>query len=470
MRKLQKLEPQKVFAFFEDLCAIPHGSGNTKEISDYCKNYAKKRGLFCIQDEHNNIIIKKDATEGYEDRPAVILQGHLDMVCEKDADCEINFETDGLDIYVDGDYIKARGTTLGGDDGIAVAMALAILDSDTLSHPALEVLFTTDEETGMYGAEGLDASLLSAKRLINIDTESEGIFTVGCAGGARAELSLSLPLLPLDKDCVTVTVKGLLGGHSGTEIDKGRQNANIILAKFLGTISSFRLVSINGGLKDNAITARSECVLYCENLTQEFADEFANSIRVDTDSGLEIIISNAGKCSFAADEATSKKAVEFLLALPNGVQNMSHDIEGLVETSLNLGILKTEDSKICASFAVRSSVGTEKTALLSKLEKTAKEFGAEYSSHGHYPAWEYKKDSPLRDCMLKTYKEFYGGEPVVEIIHAGLECGLFSEKIEDLDTVSIGCNVDYIHTPREQLSISSAERTFRFLCKTLENL
>lgn len=470
MRKLENLEPKKVFYFFEDLCAIPHGSGNTKKISDYCKDFAEKRGLFCIQDEHNNIIIKKDATKGYEDHPAVILQGHLDMVCEKDADCQINFETDGLDIYVDGDYVKARGTTLGGDDGIAVAMALAILDDDTLSHPALEVLFTTDEETGMYGAEGLDASHLSAKQMINIDTEAEGIFTVGCAGGARAELSLPFTLSPLDKSCIRVTVKGLLGGHSGTEINKGRQNSNMVLAKFLSTLPSFRLVSINGGLKDNAITAYSECIVYCEGLTQKTATDFANSIRIDTDGGLEIFVEDAEKQAFAIDEKTSKKAVEFLLALPNGVQTMSADIAGLVETSLNLGILKTEEDKISASFAVRSSVGAEKTKLLTKLENIAKDFGAEYSTCGHYPAWEYRKNSPLRESMLKTYKEFYGGEPVVEIIHAGLECGLFSEKIEGLDTVSIGCNVNYIHTPREQLSISSAERSFLFICKILENL
>lgn len=470
MRKLMNLEPRKVFEVFEDLCAIPHGSGNTKKISDYCKDFANERGLFCIQDEHNNIIIKKAATKGYEDHPAVILQGHLDMVCEKDPDCQINFETDGLDIYIDGDYIKARSTTLGGDDGIAVAMALAVLDDNSLSHPALEVLFTTDEETGMYGAKGLDASHLSAKRLINIDTEAEGVFTAGCAGGARAELLLPFPSLPLDKECFTVTVTGLLGGHSGNEINRGRQNANIILAKFLSTLPPFRLVSINGGLKDNAITAHSECVIYCDSITQEIADEFADSVRVDTDSGLKITVTKAGFESFAADQATSKKAVEFLLSLPNGVQAMSREIDGLVETSLNLGILKTIDGKISASFAVRSNIGKEKLSLLSRLETASKDFGVEYSTSGHYPAWEYRKDSPLRESMLKTYKEFFGGEPVIEVIHAGLECGLFSEKIEGLDTVSFGCNVNYIHTPREQLSISSAERSFRFLIKILENL
>ncbi len=470
MRKLENLNPKNVLSFFEDLCAIPHGSGNTKRISDYCKAFAEQRGLFCIQDEHNNIIIKKPASKGYEEHPAVILQGHLDMVCEKEHNCQINFETDGLDIYVDGDFIKARGTTLGGDDGIAVAMALAVLDDDTLSHPPLEVLFTTDEETGMYGAEGLDASHLSAKRMINIDTEAEGVFTAGCAGGARAELTLPVTKLPLDKECVTVTVTGLLGGHSGNEINRGRQNANLVLAKFLSTLPSFRLVSINGGLKDNAITSHSEAVLFCEDITEEKAKTFADSVRVDTDNGLEITVTKAGTCALAADRATSKKAVEFLLALPNGVQKMSEDIEGLVETSLNLGILKTEEDKITASFAVRSNVGKEKAALLSRIESIAEEFGAAYASFGHYPAWEYRKDSPLRESMLKTYKEFYGGKPVVEVIHAGLECGLFSEKIPGLDTVSFGCNVNYIHTPREQLSISSAERSYRFFLKILENL
>ena len=470
MNGLENLKPKKVFSFFLELCKIPHGSGNTKQISDFCVNFAKERGLFCLQDSLNNVIIKKDATAGYENHPPVILQGHLDMVCEKEPDCDIDFERDGLIVFEKDGFLAAKGTTLGGDDGIAVAMALAVLDSNDLAHPPLEAVFTVDEETGMYGAEGLDCSALSGKLLINIDSEDEGVLTVGCAGGARAELSLPFPQSPLNEECFTVTVSGLLGGHSGAEIDKGRLNSNRVLAEFLSSLPDFRLVDIEGGLKDNAIPARSVCTVFSKALSQKKSDEFVQKIKTECDPDLNITVESAGVCPLAADEPLSRKAVDFLLTLPNGIQATSEDITGLVETSLNLGILKTEKEKLCLSFAVRSSKNAQKTALLDKMETIAKRFGAEFSTHGHYPAWEYRECSRLRDTMSAAFENLYGRLPKISVIHAGLECGLFCDKIEGLDAVSFGPDMADIHTPRERLSIASVERSYNYLCEILKRL
>lgn len=468
---LSGLKPERVFYYFEKLCAIPHGSGNCKRISEYCLSVAKDLGLECFTDEHFNVIIKKDATIGYENKPTVILQGHLDMVCEKDEKSSIDFLKDGLELKVTDDYVSANGTTLGGDDGIAVAMALAILEDKSLKHPPIEVLFTTDEETGMYGAVGLDASILEGKMLINIDSENEGVFTVGCAGGARAEISLPIKKEKISGDCYKITVSGLKGGHSGVEIDKGRLNANIVLANFLNTIGAdFNIIEINGGLKDNAIPLLSECLICCDEDLSDKAKEFSLKNKVDTDIGLLVSVEKTNNVAEGFSTKFSKKVVDFLLTVPNGIQAMSKDIEGLVETSLNLGILKTKDDFIELSFAVRSSKNNSKSKLLNKLEKVAIEFGGVFSQHGHYPAWEYRKNSPLRDKMVEVYKNIYGKTPVVETIHAGLECGILSDKIKDLDAVSIGPDMCDIHTSREKLSISSTKRVYEFLCELLKNM
>lgn len=470
MRCLENLNPADVFGYFEDICSIPHGSGNTKAVSDYCVDFAKKHGLSHVQDYLGNIVIKKPASNGYEEHSPVILQGHLDMVCEKDADCDIDMETEGLSLFTDGDLLGAHGTTLGGDDGIAVAMVLAVLADNTLPHPPIEAVFTVDEETGMYGAEGINPALISGRTLINIDSEDEGVLTAGCAGGARAELSLPFQKKSACEEYYTVKVSGLRGGHSGVEIDKGRYNANCLLANFLLTLPSFRLADIHGGLKDNAIPALSECTVCCDADIKAAADEFVKANYRETDPDFKITVTPAEKISLAADSDESLSAARFLAELPNGIQAMSEDIDGLVETSLNLGILKTENGKINASFAVRSSKNAKKAELLEKLEVLANKYGAQYSSHGHYPAWEYRKSSPLRDTMINAYEKLYGTRPTVAVIHAGLECGLFSEKLENLDAVSFGPNMLDIHTPRERLSVSSTQRTYRYLCEILKML
>ena len=476
--KLSGLKPESVFSYFEQICAIPHGSGNTKAISDYLVMFAKEQGLRYIQDELNNVILFGDATPGYEDRAPVIIQGHMDMVCEKDADCPLNMETDGLDIVHDGDYVFARGTTLGGDDGIAVAYALALLADKTIPHPALEVVITVDEETGMFGADGIDLSMLKGRTLLNIDSEEEGIFTVSCAGGARGTITLPLERRAVYGPCVRLTVEGLQGGHSGVEIHKNRANANKVMGEFLSRVQKLMplcITKLSGGAKDNAIPRSCEVTLvalgmYIERIN-DVAAQLQQEIREQYDEP-EAIVRGDDVDALGGNALTTEctaKVIALLNSVPNGVQAWSKDIEGLVQTSLNLGIAEM-DEELKLIFAVRSSVNTEKTELLEKLKALAEFHGAAYSQMGDYPAWEYKPDSHLRDTMIRVYRELYNKEPQVIAIHAGLECGLLSEKLPGLDCVSIGPEMHDIHTSRERLGIASVERTWNFILEILKAL
>lgn len=469
-RVLSGLSPERVFQIFEDICNIPHGSGNTKRISDYCVNFAKECGLYVLSDELNNVIIKKPASIGYEIHEPVVLQGHLDMVCEKEADCDFDFTTDALKLKVSGDYVSASKTTLGGDDGIAVSIILALLEDNTLKTPPVEAIFTTDEETGMYGAAGLDTSLIAAKRFINIDSEDEGVFTVGCAGGARVDISLPLEREAYSGKAYKVEISGLIGGHSGTEINKGRLNANKVLAGFLKKLGLGTLVSeISGGNKDNAIPVNASCVVCSNADIFKLASEYETENRSPKDDNLRITVSSV-ECETAFNRESSKQIIDILSELPSGVISMSRDIEGLVETSLNLGIMKIKDKAFYISLSVRSSKSAEKNKLIKSLEEISRKYNAYFSVYGDYPAWEYRKSSPLRDKMIEVFKDMYGREPKIEVIHAGLECGLFAEKIKDIDAVSIGPDLFDIHTPRERLSVSSVERTYNYICRVLEAL
>jgi len=476
--RLAGLQPENVFHWFEQLCAIPHGSGNTKKISDFLVEFAKARSLRYIQDGLNNVIIFKDGTEGYTDHPAVILQGHMDMVCEKDADCAIDMETDGLDITHDGEYIFAKGTTLGGDDGIAIAYALALLDAKDISHPSLEVVITVDEETGMYGAAGIDLSMLQGRTLLNVDSEEEGIFTVSCAGGARGRITLPVQRRAVYGPCVRLTVEGLQGGHSGVEIHKNRANANKVMGEFLSRVQQLMplcITKLTGGAKDNAIPRSCEVTLvalgmYIERIN-DVAAQLQQEIREKYDEPDAIIrgddVDALGGNALTTED--SAKVIALLNAAPNGVQAWSQDIEGLVQTSLNLGVATLEDA-LELTFAVRSSVNKEKRELLDRLKELAQMTGGSYSETGDYPAWEYKADSHLRDTMVRVYRQMYGDEPQVVAIHAGLECGLLSEKLPGLDCVSIGPEMHDIHTSRERLGIASVGRTWNFICEILKNL
>ncbi len=476
--KLSGLEPKAVFTYFEALCAIPHGSGNTKQISDYLIAFAKAHSLRYEQDSLNNVIIFADGTCGYENHQPVIIQGHMDMVCEKDADCPIDMDTDGLDIAHDGTYVFAKGTTLGGDDGIAVAYALALLADNTIPHPPLEVIITVDEETGMDGATGIDLSSLKGRTMLNIDSEEEGIFTVSCAGGARACINLPVQRRAVYGPCVKLTVEGLQGGHSGVEIHKNRANANKVMGELLSRVQKLMPVCITklvGGAKDNAIPRACEVTfvalgMYIERIN-EITEQLQKEIREQFDEP-NVIIRGDDVDALGGNALTSEcsaKVIALLNASPNGVQAWSADIDGLVQTSLNLGVVTLDDA-LHLTWAVRSSVNSEKTALLEKLSALAEFHGAEFTSHGDYPAWEYKKDSPLRDTMAKVYADMYGKAPEIVAIHAGLECGLLSEKLPGLDCVSIGPNMQDIHTSRERLEIASVKRVWEYLLELLKAL
>ncbi len=476
--KLAGLEPASVFSYFEKLCSIPHGSGNTKAISDYLVSFAKEHNIRYIQDDFNNVILFGEGTCGYEDHAPVILQGHMDMVCEKDEDCPIDMQTEGLDISHDGAYIFANGTTLGGDDGIAVAFALALLADKSIPHPPLEVVITVDEETGMYGAAGIDLSMLRGRTLINIDSEDEGIFTVSCAGGARGSIILPMERHPVYGPCVKLTVEGLQGGHSGVEIHKNRANANKVMGEFLSRVQQLMpvcITSLSGGAKDNAIPRSCQVTLvamgmYIERIN-DIAQQLQNELRENYDEPDAIVrgddVDALGGNALSTQD--SARVIALLNAAPNGVQAWSADIPGLVQTSLNLGVVELS-KELRMTFAVRSSVNQDKRELLDRLAQLAEFHDAQYSETGNYPAWEYKKDSVLRDAMVRVYTKLFGKEPQVVAIHAGLECGLLSEKLPGLDCVSIGPDMHDIHTSRERLDIGSTQRTWQFLLEILKNL
>ena len=481
MAVLDGLKPQAVFQYFEALCAIPHGSGNTKPISDYCVRFARERGLRCIQDESNNVIIFKDGTPGYEQSAPVMLQGHLEMVCEKTADCPLDFERDGLILRLDGDTISADGTTLGGDDGIAVAYGLALLASDDIPHPPLEVVFTTDEEIGMFGAAALDCSPLKARTMLNVDSEEEGILLVSCAGGCCVSCHLPVQRETVKGVQITLTAGGLVGGHSGVEIDKGRANANQLLGRALNELGkelSYTLIDVSGGLKDNAIPREAVAHLVVEAdavdrvraFAEKYQEIFAAEFRA-TEPALSLTVEagEAGEASAMSGD-TKTAVIAALVNLPGGIQRMSADIPGLVQTSLNMGILSTSDSGVTMSFAVRSSVGTEKEELCSRIANLMGVLGGTVDRVGDYPAWEYKPDSRLRDLMVEVFTEQYGHAPEVQAIHAGLECGLFAGKLPGLDCVSIGPDMVDIHTTGERMSVASAQRTWEYILEVLRRL
>lgn len=479
MSDLSALEPRQVFHFFREICAIPHGSGNTKAISDYLVAFAKERSLSCIQDKLNNVLIFAPASQGYEDHPPVIVQGHMDMVCAKDPDSTHDFETDGLELRTDGQFLYANGTTLGGDDGIAVAYALALLDSKDIPHPPLEVVITVDEETGMYGAAGVDLSMLKGRMLLNIDSEEEGIFTVACAGGCRSTLRLPLERRAVYGPCIELRIEGLRGGHSGMEINRNRCNANKAMGELLSRIQEkvrLCLTSLTGGSADNAISfsARAKAVAMSMDLEpiNEIVEQFQAEIRREYDEpNAQIIASNVDALGGNALTAQStSQVVALLCAAPNGVQAMCAAMPELVQTSLNLGVMAIEGDWLRLTFSVRSSVNEEKQALLEKLRQLAQFHGAQYSQAGDYPAWEYKEDSVLRPVLVEVYREMFRKEPQVVSIHAGLECGLLGEKLPGLDSVSLGPNMYDIHTSREKLDIASAQRTWEFLLAVLKKL
>ncbi|MCR5099149.1 MAG: aminoacyl-histidine dipeptidase [Lachnospiraceae bacterium] len=475
---LENIEPKRVFYYFEEISKIPRPSYHEKAISDYLVSFAKEQGLEHIQDELGNVIIIKPATAGYENKPAIVIQGHMDMVCEKTSDCDKDMEKEGLDLVLEGDILSARGTTLGGDDGIAVAYALALLEDDTLKHPRLEVVITVAEEVGMDGARGIDVSPLQGRIFLNIDCELEGRCLASCAGGGTAHITLPIKRGSAAGKCYEVSVLGGRGGHSGDEINKGRANATVILGRVLRAIDEkceWRLCSITGGSKDNAIPREAKAVIIVEDEAALAAvikeqDAAVRSEFSKTDAGLFIEMKPAAAAEDPMTEESSGQTLLLISSLPNGIRRMSRDIEGLVETSLNMGITTTSQDEVVLGFAIRSSVSSAYDALKNRVCYVAKSLGATVEMNGEYPAWQYVAESPLREKMISIYRDMTGKELKVQAIHAGLECGLFAGKMPGLDAVSFGPDIYDIHTPDEHLSVSSVARVYDFIRKIIEEL
>lgn len=481
MRILENLEPQNVFYYFEEICKIPHGSGNTGQISDYLKAFADEHGLYCRQDELNNIIMVKEASKGYEDHEPVLLQGHMDMVAVKDADCTIDMTKDGLQLEILGDRLTAKGTSLGGDDGIAVAFGLALLAGEEYRHPRIELILTVDEEVGMEGATGLTVDDLTAKRMINLDQEEEKIFITGCAGGARIDIRKKTETEQVEGVLCKLIISGLQGGHSGQEINKERGNAICLMGRLLAALQEktpIYLKEVNGGTADNAIPNEVCAEIVVTEWTEDiaaFMEEKFCGLKAEfagKEDGLkcELQVGAEDALIEVCNRKDSEQWIHLLNVIPHGVIANSVKMKGLVETSLNPGILNVSAVEGMVSTSVRSSNAAAKEALINQLKSLAALCDATVGIRGDYPGWDYDPDSPLREKMVTIYEEMYGVKPQIEAIHAGLECGIFQSKIPGLDCVSIGPDMQDIHTTRETLSIPSVQRVWKFLLKVLESL
>lgn len=481
MGVLEGIEPVRVFGFFEEICSIPHGSGNMDAISAYCESFAKKRGLECIRDESNNVLIKKRGSAGCEKAAPLLLQGHLDMVCEKnfDFDPKFDFTKDSLRLAVMDDMVYAKGTTLGGDDGIAVAYMLAILDDNSLKHPPLECLFTTDEETGMLGMAAFDTSAINAKRMINLDNETEGEILVSSAGGRKVHCHVPTRYTEKKGIAYDLVICGLLGGHSGSEIDKYRGNANLLMGRLLHYISSkiqYSLYYLKGGLQDNAIPreAKASIIIHekdaqvLEDLVTEFELTIINEYRKIEDN-ITIYCEQKGEASERVlTEKTKERVIFLLMTIPDGIAKMCPEAESIVQTSSNAGIARLREEYFSLIVSIRSSIKSEKEAMADKIRYLTETIGGEYIEESDYPAWEYKERSLLRDITVNAYEELFGEKPRVTSIHAGLECGIIYDKVKGMDIISIGPDIEDIHTPKEKLSVESVQRTWRLIAKVME--
>ena len=479
--KITGYKPEKLFHFFEDISAIPRGSANEKAISDYLVAFAEERNLWYHRDALFNVIIKKPASAGAKEKPAVMLQGHTDMVCEKLAGVAHDFTTDPLDLIIKDGVLSANGTTLGGDNGAAVACMLAILDDDTLTHPALECVFTTQEEIGLNGAEALDKSLLSARTMINLDSEDEGVATVSCAGGLRFGLTRPITRSKKEGMLLHLEATGLLGGHSGTDINKEHQNANLLMARMINHLfhnTDALLVDFNGGTKDNAIPRETSATLfYSDEVAAKNAENLALALSADFSSEIcpyepafQFLVSTENGTADVISAEDGKAFITAMCLAPNGVQFRNMNLDGFTVTSLNLGIAATDETSASLVFAPRSSVATLMSALKEKLCLLAETFGFEVSMHGEYPGWSFAEVSPIRDVFVQSYKELFHDDLKIEAIHAGLECGLFSDAIPGLDAIAVGPPIRGCHTPDEHLPLDSFERFYELLTDVLKKL
>ena len=467
---VQGYEPKKLFEFFEEICAIPHGSGNEAAIAQYLVDFAKARGLACHRDAVNNVFIKAPATKGLEDRPAILLQGHTDMVCEKNNDTEHDFTKDGLKLFVEDGWLGAKGTTLGGDDGIAVAMMMAILDGQT-PHPAVECLFTVEEEVGLLGAESFDYSLVSASRMINMDSEDEACVTAGCAGGLRTDLAIPVGYTEAKGTALKISIGGLAGGHSGADVHRGRANANKLMGRMLLALSKecdFKLCSIEGGSKDNAIPRECVAVVCGQDLTlvpaklAKLSAELAAEMCAE-DAGFGVQCAAVALPAVCLDKESTARVICAIATVASGVLAMSNNIEGLVEYSRNLGIIRTEQGSVHLTLSSRSAIESQLDASINELDALATLCAGSARHHSRYPGWSYAKESPIRDEYLAAYAALFGKTPEVSVIHAGLECGIIRSRLPEMDMISVGPNMRNIHSPDERLDLASCARFWQVI-------
>ncbi|MBC7363913.1 MAG: aminoacyl-histidine dipeptidase [Candidatus Aminicenantes bacterium] len=479
--QLSSLKPQNLWKHFSKILSLPHCSGHEKALAEHIINLAKSWNLEWQKDKAGNVVVRRPASPGYENAPGVVLQAHLDMVCEKNSDVPHDFSRDPIQAYVDGEWVKARGTTLGADNGIGVAACLAVLEDKTLIHGPLECLFTVDEETGLTGAFNLGKNMLHGHYLLNLDSEDEGTFIIGCAGGADSEITLPLERKKKKaKDLILVKISGLKGGHSGLDINLGRGNALKLLARLLAQALEkfkFELVSFNGGSKRNAIPREAWATLAIsasqqKNLTRFIKKAFA-SVKFEykvTEPNLNLEIKKSSEAGFPLSVEAQEKLLNLILALPHGVMSMHPEIPGLVETSSNLAIVNTAEKEAKIICNTRSSIISALEAVRLLIRAASKLAGAKVVQPEGYPAWTPNLQSPLLQKMIKIYQDLFQKEPEVKAVHAGLECGIIGEKYSGLDMISFGPTIRYPHSPDEQVNIPSVEKFWTFLVETLSKL
>lgn len=477
---MKTIEPEALWNFFHEINQIPRPSKKEERIIAYLKAFGEKHNLETKTDAAGNVLINKPATKGYEKDKTIILQAHMDMVCEKNSDVTFNFETDAIQSYIDGDWVKAKGTTLGADNGIGISMMLAILDSDKLPHPALECLFTVDEETGLTGAFALEQNFLTGELLINLDSEDDGEIFVGCAGGidTTAVLPYKSEKTPENYFAFSVSVKGLKGGHSGDDIDKGLANANKIINRFLWTVNKkidLRLHSFDGGNLRNAIPREAIAVASVPFSEKENIRVLFNHFVMDIENekgnvepNMRLELESEPLPENVIDKKSSDALLNALYACPHGVKAMSMDMKGLVETSTNLASVKMKDGNtILITTSQRSSVESSKYDIANEVEAALSLAGANVTHGDGYPGWKPNLNSEILKTAQKSYKKLFNEEPKIRAIHAGLECGLFLEKYPLLDMISIGPQMYGVHSPDERLSISSTQKCWKWLTEIL---
>lgn len=480
--KITGYKPEKLFHFFEDISAIPRGSGNEKEISDYLVKFARERNLWVYQDEAHNVIIRKDGSEGAKDKEPVMLQGHIDMVCDKLAGVEHDFEKDGIELVVKDGVLSANGTTLGADNGVAVALMMMVLDDEAIKHPPVECVFTTEEEVGLNGAQALDKSLITARTMINMDSEEEGVATISCAGGLRIQLTRPVKREAAEGTLITIKIKGLLGGHSGMDISKERQNANLLMARMVDHLmrnTDGKLVTFAGGTKDNAITRECGATLIyadkaeaekAEKLARSLAETLAAEITPDEPDFVCEISVEEGKTASALAAEDAKAFVSAIRLAPNGVFSRNMKMDGFVVTSSNMGVVKADEDCLQIVVSPRSSVASLQEDTKERFQTLADTFGFRTEYSGEYPGWSFAEKSRIREVFIESYRELFGKELKLEAIHAGLECGLFSEALPGLDAIAVGPTLYDVHTPDEHVPLDSFERFYELLKDVLARL